>query len=231
MKRSNIEMLKTVARALGDVRDQIVFVGGATVQLYVTSLSAPEARPTMDVDCIVATASRTRYHELEQVIRSRGFRNDQSDGAPLCRWVYDDIKLDLMSTDSEILGFTNEWYEDGIRHAIELTLDENLRIRILDTPYFFATKVAALKNRGMADLRTSNDLEDIVFVLNNRSEVFEEIRNTEEKVQMYLSNSFFELLSMNSIDEAIAAVLDYGEPLGTQRRIRETMERIRSLRK
>lgn len=80
-------------------------------------------------------------------------------------------------------------------------------------------------------LRTSHDLEDIVFVLNNRSEVYEEIRNTENKVRTYLSNSFLELLSMDSIDEAIAAVLDYGEPLGTQRRIRETMERIKCLKK
>jgi len=229
MKRSNIEMLKTVAKALGDVGDRIVFVGGATVHLYATSSSAPEPRPTMDVDCIVATASRTEYHALETEIRKRGFRNDQSEGAPLCRWIYDDIKFDLMPTDSEILGFANEWYDDGIRHTIELALDDGQRIRILDTPYFFATKLAALKNRGMSDLRTSTDLEDMVFVLNNRSEVYDEIRAADDKVRNYLSRSFLELLSMDSINEAIAAVLDYGEPLGTQRRIRGTMERIVSI--
>lgn len=55
MKQTNLEMLKIVAGALGDTCEQVVFVGGATVQFYATSPGAPEPRPTVDVDCIAVT--------------------------------------------------------------------------------------------------------------------------------------------------------------------------------
>lgn len=228
MKRTNLEMLEIVARALGEIRDQVVFVGGATVQFYATRSGAPEPRPTLDVDCIVAIASRAQYGKLEDAIRAKGFRNDQSDGAPLCRWIYDDIKLDLMSTDPNVLGFTNEWYDEGIRNAIEHPLEGNLTIRILSAPYFFATKLAALKNRGMADLRTSKDLEDIVFALNHRAAANEEIQKADENVRSYLRDSFQKLLSEASISEAVAAVLDYGESGETHTRVMKVMRLIGS---
>ena len=228
MKRTNLEMLKVVAGALGEIRDQVVFVGGATVQLYATWSGAPEPRPTLDVDCIVATASRAQYNKLEEAIRARGFRNDQSDGTPLCRWIYDDIKLDLMSTDPTVLGFANEWYDDGIRNAIDQALEDGPSIRILSAPYFFATKLAALKNRGMADLRTSEDLEDIVFVLNHRAAAYGETQKSDDNVRTYLRESFKKLLSEASINEAIAAVLDYGESRETHKRVMEVMRLIGS---
>lgn len=49
MKRTNLEMLRRVARALGEIVDQVVFVGGATVQFYATRSGAPEPCPTLDV--------------------------------------------------------------------------------------------------------------------------------------------------------------------------------------
>ena len=42
----NVEMLEIVAEGLGELLDEVVFVGGATVTLYVTDPAAPEARPT-----------------------------------------------------------------------------------------------------------------------------------------------------------------------------------------
>jgi predicted nucleotidyltransferase len=205
-----------------------VFVGGATVQFYASSPGAPEPRPTLDVDCIVAIASRAQYHRLEAAIRTKGFRNDQSDGAPLCRWIYDDIKLDLMPANLSILGFANEWYEEAIRNAINQTLEDGHNIRIPSVPYFFATKLEALNNRGMADLRTSKDLEDIVFVLNHRATSYEEIQKADDMVRSYVRESFQNLLSDASIDEAIASVLDYGESKAAHDRVLKVMRFIGS---
>jgi predicted nucleotidyltransferase len=229
MMRPNREMLKTVAQALGDLCNQLVFVGGATVDLYATNPGASAVRATLDVDCVIEIASRTGFYELEEALRKKGFVNDQSEGAPLCRWIYQDIKVDVMPTQSEVLGFTNEWYEEGIRHTFRYSLNDGVVINLLETPYFIATKLKALDNRGMADLRLSKDLEDIVYVLRNRSSLVTEIRLADEKVKKYITAFFRELLSMNIVDEAVAAVLDFGEPTGTQQMVRSIMQEIGSI--
>jgi len=169
MNGANRERLKVVAKSLGDLCDQVVFLGGATVDLYTTSPAAPSPRPTLDVDCIVEVTSVMQLHELEEKLRSRGFENDQSKGAPICRWICQEIKVDVMPTRAEVLGFTNEWYEEGFRHSQRLSLDDEAEVKILELPYFLATKVAALYNRGMTDLRTSADFEDMVYILRNRA--------------------------------------------------------------
>lgn len=48
----NITRIKSVYNALGDLKDKVVFVGGATVSLYADSVSE-EIRPTEDIDIIV----------------------------------------------------------------------------------------------------------------------------------------------------------------------------------
>ncbi|MEK6816068.1 MAG: hypothetical protein AABY09_00515, partial [Nanoarchaeota archaeon] len=71
---------------------------------------APDVRPTIDVDVIIDVLSRYKYSEIEKTLRSLGFKHDTSEGAPLCRWVVDGMKVDVMPTDGNILGFTNDWY-------------------------------------------------------------------------------------------------------------------------
>jgi len=41
---------KKVALALGDLNDQVVYVGGATVSLYIDDPAAEDIRPTKDID-------------------------------------------------------------------------------------------------------------------------------------------------------------------------------------
>ncbi len=55
---SNIEMIELVARSLGDLRDDVLFLGGATTSLLVTDTGAAAARFTVDVDIIVNVASQ-----------------------------------------------------------------------------------------------------------------------------------------------------------------------------
>jgi hypothetical protein len=53
--------------------------------------------------------SKTTHARLVESLRAKGFANDTSKGAPICRWIFNDIKVDVMPTDSEILGFSNKW--------------------------------------------------------------------------------------------------------------------------
>jgi hypothetical protein len=45
--------LRLVARRLAPLLDQVVFVGGATLELLMTDLTADGVRPTDDIDLIV----------------------------------------------------------------------------------------------------------------------------------------------------------------------------------
>ena len=94
MNQTNRERLKTVAGSLGDMCDRFVFLGVAVVELYADTPAASEPRPTLDVDCIVETASTSQFHEREELLRRRGFVNDRSGGAPICRWICQGIKME-----------------------------------------------------------------------------------------------------------------------------------------
>lgn len=52
LKNSRLNRIATekIASALGDLNDQVVFVGGAVVSLYIDDLAADDARPTKDID-------------------------------------------------------------------------------------------------------------------------------------------------------------------------------------
>lgn len=57
MSHPNILMLTEVAQALGALCEQVVFVGGATVPLFLTDPAAPTPRSTQDVDVIAEIAT------------------------------------------------------------------------------------------------------------------------------------------------------------------------------
>lgn len=72
---ANITRIKAVSNALGPLKNEVVFVGGATVSLY-ADRRAIEVRPTDDVDIVVEIATRHEYAELEELLRKMGFKND-----------------------------------------------------------------------------------------------------------------------------------------------------------
>lgn len=46
----NLHVVAEIAKALKELKEQIVFVGGAVVSLYTDDPAADEIRPTKDVD-------------------------------------------------------------------------------------------------------------------------------------------------------------------------------------
>ena len=66
MPSTNILMLQTVANGLGELRDEMVFVGGAVAELYADNPAASEIRPTIDVDCVIEISSRLQFSRMEE---------------------------------------------------------------------------------------------------------------------------------------------------------------------
>lgn len=203
-------MLQTVSNGLGELKDEMVFVGGAVAELYADNPAASEIRPTIDVDCVIEISSRLQFARLEENLRAKGFKNDTSKGAPICRWIYKDIKVDVMPTDSNVLGFSNRWYEEGIEIKIQKTLPDGTIVFVFPPEYYLAAKFEAHNSRGGNDLRQSHDFEDIIYILDNCTDILDNISASNPSVKMYLKKECQKLLENPNITEGIETSLPYG---------------------
>lgn len=224
----NLPRLMAVARALGPLRDRVVFVGGATVNLYSTSATrTPEPRITDDVDCIVEVVPHTAFYALEEELRGLGFANDVASGV-ICRWQFQGLTVDVMPTTPEILGFSNPWYPMGFAQAMTYVLPDATPVRILSPVYFVATKLVALRDRGWHDLGLSQDLEDLVHVVDNRRELAGEIAAAAADVRADIQRRLTELLAHPNFLEAVEWTLPYGSGYERKYEIARRLEQIRT---
>lgn len=152
-----------------------MYVGGATIDLYVSYPADAAARPTDDVDCVVELASRGEYYALEEELRGLGFKNFPGKG-PVCRWEYRGIMVDVMPTEGKVLGFTNRWYPAGVSCAETAILPDGRKVAIFTAPHLLASKLEAFSDRGRGDFHGSPDIEDIVAVLDGCHDLKERIQ-------------------------------------------------------
>lgn len=212
MMSSNLERLRIIADGLGELNRQVAFVGGSVAELYADNPAATEIRMTEDVDCVIELATYRGLYELEEVIRSRGFTNDTTPGAPICRWTYKGETVDIMPDDKSVLGFTNEWYRPAFAHRKEVELSDGTSIYIFPTLYYIATKIEAIKGRGGKDLRFSHDFEDLIYVLNNCERITGLFDNEKDlTLTAYLSDWAAQTLERQNIREEIECALPYGD--------------------
>jgi hypothetical protein len=75
----SVELLQLAAQALEPVLNEVVFLGGASVALWITDPGAPPVRPTKDVDVVVEATTRSAFHAFEARLRSLRFNEDAGD--------------------------------------------------------------------------------------------------------------------------------------------------------
>jgi predicted nucleotidyltransferase len=232
MNNPNLAILDLVAQALGPVRDDVVFVGGCATGLLLTQARPDNIRVTQDVDIIAQALTARVYHAIEEKIRAQGFSNDMRPGAPICRWVYGSVTLDVMPTVQDILGFANRWYPLAIKTATTVTLNSGLSIRLISAPVFIATKLEAFNDRGhdasgRPDYLCSHDLEDIITVVDRRPQLLDECAAGPKELRTYLANAFKQLLADTDFNTALAGHLP-GDP-ASQSRLQKLRDALRAL--
>ena len=221
----NIAQLTAAAAKLKPLLDQIAFVGGCVTGLLLTDPAAAPVRPTLDVDAIVAIASYADFTVLENRMRELGFHESHAEGAPICRWLNEGLVLDLMPTDSTILGFSNRWYRPALENSQKAQLGDH-EIRVITAPYFLATKLEAFHGRGNNDFG-SHDLEDIITVIDGRAELADEISLSEPGLKQYLSEEFRMLLATPQFRDALPGHLL--PDAASQQRIGIVLRRIQQI--
>ncbi|MBI5331701.1 MAG: hypothetical protein HZB71_13955 [Betaproteobacteria bacterium] len=205
----NVQLVEVVARALGELCDELVLVGGCAAGLLCTSPQAPPPRVTYDVDVIAEVAALSGYHALEKQFALRGFARDMSPDAPICRWRIGHVEVDLMPSDERILGFSNRWYAAAIATATEMLLPSGTRIRLIAAPAFLATKFEAFTTRGGSDLLSSHDFEDIINVLDGRPGIEQEVAVSGMDLAAYLAASFQNILQHPDFENTLPGLVAY----------------------
>lgn len=153
--------------------------------------------------CLLRLATLVEYYRLSEQLRQLGFVEDTGEDAPICRWKTADVILDVMPTDPGILGFGNCWFNLAYEASEWTTLPSGKRIRLLPASHFLATKLEAFESRGESDYVMSRDIEDIITVLDGRSEIVSEVRQTNEELRDYLAQRCTMLLEERDFLDAL----------------------------
>jgi predicted nucleotidyltransferase len=188
-------------------------------------------RATQDIDVITEVVSLADYHALERRLQQAGLRQDRRPEAPVCRWVVDNCVLDVMPTDERILGFGNRWYAKAVQTASRIRLPTGRSINLISAPAFVATKLEAFRGRGNREYLASHDLEDIIVIVDGRSELIDEVRGSDAELRDYLAAEIESLLKNVAFVEAIPGHLPGDE--ASQARlplVRERLHQLASLR-
>jgi hypothetical protein len=203
----NLPYLRHIAAALGELREQVVFVGGAVAGLLVTDPLADPVRATRDVDAVV-NASRAMFHRIEEQVAERGFARDVTSDV-ICRWVHkaSGVIFDLMPVQPEVLGFSNRWYPYAVDTAVPVELGDGVTVRLVTAVAFVATKLEAFASRGGGDFLSSHDLEDVLNIVDGREELAEELAAAPPELREAVAAAFTPLLSNQDFVNVLSGLI------------------------
>lgn len=204
----NLPLLTRVAEALGDLREELVFVGGCAAGLLLDDPAAGEIRATQDVDAIVAAATLGDPYRIEARLAERGFVRDQASGV-ICRWQHraSGALFDLMPIDPAVLGFSNPWYPEAMQTAHRLQLSAGIAIRLISAPAFVATKLEAFASRGRRDFLVSHDLEDVLNLVEGRPRLGDELLAASPALRSAVQDHLRQLLVQPYFVENLAGLI------------------------
>jgi len=142
----NLKVVEKIAKALGDFRQEMLFVGGAVASLYADDPVAADPRPTKDIDISVQIGSYADMNELSVRLQEKGF-HPSANSSVMYRYRYEDVSVDFIPYESTPLGPTNSWLKPGFALSTVYKLND-IPINILPVTYFLASKWEAFLSRG-----------------------------------------------------------------------------------
>lgn len=223
----NLALVAQVAIGLEELREKMVFIGGAVISLYTDDPAAEEIRPTSDIDMTINLANYNEWAQMQERLAELKFYPDP-EGHSICSYKYDKIAIDIMPAEDSSIGVSNIWYKPGFKYLQQIELPEGVNINILPSPYFLATKLEAFKDRGANDFYGSHDYEDIIYLLDNRITIVEEILIADEDVRTYIKQEINIIKNHPQANEILAMHI---HPLVREERFVMLMDKIEKITK
>ena len=221
----NLSMVAKVAEGLKELREKMVFIGGAVISLYTDDPAAEEIRPTTDIDMTINLANYAEFAKMQERLAELTFYPDP-EGQSICSYKFCDIAIDIMPAEDSSIGVSNIWYKPGFAYLQTIELPQGTTINILTAPYFLATKLEAFKGRGANDFYGSHDYEDIIYLLDNRTTIVEEILAANDDVREYIQNELKAIKSHPQADEILAMHI---HPMVAENRFPILLEKIEKI--
>jgi len=223
------DLLAEVAGELDWLDPPPVFIGGSTIFLFLDAFGSDQLRPTDDVDCILRdVASAAQWALFEEELRSRGWKPDP-DG-PICRYRSPSgKKVDLMPRRPEALGFAGTWYPAATEHTVLRNLS-GVAVRTPTPPLLFACKLEAWQDRGRKEPEVSEDLEDVVALLDGCSGLVEQIEVAEPDLRSWIGAAIREIDADRRLREiALAHLPIAGGRVEREERLLNRLRRLSAL--
>ncbi|MEM9446635.1 MAG: hypothetical protein AAGA18_14935 [Verrucomicrobiota bacterium] len=224
----HIDSLCFVSRKLDALGINFAFVDGGIIELLVDEPSLIDFRPTIDVDVIVEAIGQYDYSRLEEKFREAGFENDTREDAPICRWILENITVDIMPIEATNLGLNCRWFPEALTESITVKVQNlNTKLKVISQPYFIATKVEAFKDRGNKDFYASHDIEDLITLIDGCSSIVSLIKPSSKPLKTYLRKELSKFMNDSNFQEAIAGHLPPDS--ASQQRLPIIIERIKGI--
>lgn len=147
--------------------------------------------------------------------------------APICRWRYQRLEVDLMPTDPGVLGFANRWYPFAVAGAERVQLPSGMTIRLIGAAAFMATKFEAFADRGRDDLLGSHDAEDIINLVDGRPELVADVASATPELRRHLAERCGALLARRDFAGTLAGMIAPDETLAE--RVQTVLQRLEQL--
>ncbi len=227
MRSVDMDDLLAIARSLNQLRIRYAFTGGAILGFLLDNPHLPFPRTTDDVDAIVEVVTRIEYTRLEERLRKEaGFKNDTSQGAPLCRWLAGNTRVDIMPIHDQTGNFSDLWFDYALESS-SVQLIKGVPVSIVSAACFIATKLNAFNDRGKEDYWSSHDLEDILTVVDGRDSIIDDLRKERSDLRDYVSTAFNKLLNTGSFIDALPGHLPSDD--ASQARLPILLERLHAI--
>ncbi|WP_232428469.1 hypothetical protein [Pseudomonas syringae] len=160
-----------------------------------------DIRFTDDVDLVIELAGISAWHHLTERLAAKNFKITGEDKVN-CRFRFNDVVVDVMPSDPAVLGYANRWFVEGLARADKFTLPSGIVIQIFKPTYFLATKLEAFSGCGEGD-PYHKDVEDIVILIDGRTELLEEVRQAEPELKKFITAGIRDLTALSGIDYMI----------------------------
>jgi predicted nucleotidyltransferase len=227
MLAPSVQRIVAVARELGPLADEVVFIGGAIAPLLHTQPPFTAARVTKDVDAIAASTRYTDAKRWETQLQKRGFRQRAAAGGHAHRWESPSgILLDLVPAGTHLGGSGSLWDAEALESAVT-TIADGVTLRHAAAPAFAAMKLAAFADRGRGDLRSSHDVEDVIALIASRASIVPEITAASSDVRNLVGKWAVAMLRDGTAEEVAAAHLNNATDAATA--TRETLQRLTAI--